>query len=554
MNAALAADPRADLFTIEHELKLAGGTSRWVSVRGEVIERSGDKARLVEGVLVDIDNEKRRALRLERAYDKLRYHLENTPVATVEWNERFQVLRWSESAEQLFGWTAAEVLGKTPAEWRFVHDDDVATVTAKMAELASGVLKRAFLLNRNYTKDGEVRWTEWYTSVLREGESGELSLLSRALDVTNREKAFEALKQSEGELQGLADAIPHSVWTTLPDGAITFLNRHWSRVTGVSAGDDLTVSWRRSVHPDDLEGLDVTWKAALKAMLQFEGEVRLSTPPGVYRWHLVRCVPVRDEGGRVVRWVGTATDIDDQHRLQSELKKQAMELSHSNQVLQQLAYAAAHDLQEPIRTTSSFAGLLERRCGGQLDANGHEYLRLIQDGNARMASLVKSLLSYAQDSTGPLRVSEVAMERAVSLTVADLRARIEETEAQITWDALPSVLGDEPQLVRLLQNLLVNAIHYRQEGRPPRIEVRVAEQGPFYVFCVRDNGVGIEPEYREQIFGLFKRLHGMSLPGSGIGLASCRQIVERHGGKIWVESVPGEGSSFYFSLPRAPKA
>jgi two-component system, sensor histidine kinase and response regulator len=225
-------------------------------------------------------------------------------------------------------------------------------------------------------------------------------------------------------------------------------------------------------------------------------------------------------------------------------------LTRSNEDLQKFAYLASHDLQEPLRTVSSFATLLERRYAGKLDEGADEMLRHIRQGANRMGSLIQGLLAYAQAGRdSDERWEQVDTESVLKWALNNLENSVAESQARITHDPLPSVRGDEMQLAQLFQNLISNGIKYCCPNRSPEIHLSATAEDGRYRFLVRDNGSGIAPEFHQQVFAPFRRLHGQDVPGTGIGLATCQRIVERHGGRIWVESVPGEGSTFLFTLP-----
>lgn len=230
--------------------------------------------------------------------------------------------------------------------------------------------------------------------------------------------------------------------------------------------------------------------------------------------------------------------------LESHLK-QAQEAAQAAQdELQLFAYATGHDLQEPLRSISGYAQLLQRHYGGNPEAT--EFTTYIVDSANRMTALIRDLLTYSRLPKPQRRT--IALGGLVQWAKMSLDTSIRESEARIVFGDLPEVQVDESQTVQLLQNLFSNAIKYRGAA-PPEIEITAEEGDDGYTISVRDNGIGIDPRFHEQIFGVFKRLHGRDVPGTGIGLALCRKIVEGHGGKIWVESVPSQGSVFKFTLP-----
>lgn len=233
------------------------------------------------------------------------------------------------------------------------------------------------------------------------------------------------------------------------------------------------------------------------------------------------------------------------------LKRVNQELQRSNDDLQQFAFAASHDLQEPLRTVSSFASLLERAAGPKLVDKEREYLKYIVDGSRRMRTLIDDLLSYSQVGHRPDSSQIVDLNVVVPWALENLRDGIATSGAQVSYDSLPSVVGDEAQLAQVFQNVIGNAIKYGRPGINPVVQVSAAPENQHWVIRVADNGIGIEEQYWRAIFGAFKRLHGQEIPGTGIGLALCRKVIEAHGGKIWVDSASGQGSTFYFTLPAA---
>jgi two-component system sensor histidine kinase/response regulator len=241
--------------------------------------------------------------------------------------------------------------------------------------------------------------------------------------------------------------------------------------------------------------------------------------------------------------------------LNAELEKRVhdrtRELSRSNEDLRQFAYAASHDLKEPMRTIASYSQLLAHRFGDVLDDEGREFLGYVVEGVRRMDALLSDLLMYSQHLGAQPPVFQYVDAEAVLMAVLmNLQASIKENDAKVSHDALPSeVTSDFAQLSLVFQNLISNAIKYRR-GEPPEIRLWAEDGDEEWVFHVRDNGLGIEPSFLDQIFRPFKRLHGHEFPGTGMGLAISKKIVERHGGRIWVESEPGQGSTFSFSIPK----
>jgi len=248
-------------------------------------------------------------------------------------------------------------------------------------------------------------------------------------------------------------------------------------------------------------------------------------------------------------------DITERKRVERELKqaealKQAVEaLELSNKDLEQFAYVASHDLQEPLRMVSSFTQLLAKRYQGKLDKDADDFIDYIVAGAKRMQTLINDLLTYSRVDTRGESFKPMDSEATFSQATANLKVAIEEAEAVITHDPLPPLIADNSQIVQLFQNLLGNAIKFHGK-EPPRIHVSARQENNEWVFSFRDNGIGIAPEYFDRVFVIFQRLHSREeYPGTGTGLAICKRIVERHGGRIWVESEINKGSTFYFAIP-----
>ncbi len=236
------------------------------------------------------------------------------------------------------------------------------------------------------------------------------------------------------------------------------------------------------------------------------------------------------------------------HKAEEKLKQTLAELAHSNAELEQFAYIASHDLQEPLRMISSFTQLLARRYKGRLDKDADEFIGYIVDGTIRMQRMVEDLLAYSRVGTRGKPFEPTNCEAVFDQAVTNLKAIIEENGAVVTHDALPTVIADVSQLIQLFQNLIGNAIKFRRE-EPPQVHISAQRKGNEWIFSVQDNGIGIAPEFMEHIFKMFQREYSAEYPGTGVGLAICKKIVERHGGRIWVESEKGKGSTFYFTIP-----
>jgi light-regulated signal transduction histidine kinase (bacteriophytochrome) len=244
-----------------------------------------------------------------------------------------------------------------------------------------------------------------------------------------------------------------------------------------------------------------------------------------------------------------SVELDERRRAELKLAQYTGDLTRSNAELEQFAYVASHDLQEPLRMVASFTQLLARRYQGKLDQNADEFIGFAVDGANRMQQLINDLLAYSRVGTRGKPLAPTDLTEVLGHARANLHEAIKESGALVTNDPLPMVMGDEVQLTQLFQNLLANAIKF-QGQKTPLIHVSAQTDEHGWRLAVKDNGIGIAPEHQERIFAIFQRLHGrQEYPGTGIGLALCKKIVERHGGRIWLQSEPGKGAIFYFNLP-----
>ncbi|WP_231038805.1 ATP-binding protein, partial [Nitratidesulfovibrio oxamicus] len=337
-------------------------------------------------------------------------------------------------------------------------------------------------------------------------------------------------------------------------GALRRVNPAWVRLFGFVPEEVTGHPFLDFVHPDDMEAsrpLLVGGMNALAGAAATPVENRFRRRDGVYRWLAWASVVLPEEG--VVYLSGR--DVTQRKEAELHLERQAEELRRSNAELEQFAYIASHDLQEPLRKIASFLDLLAKRYVGRLDSDADEFIGFAVDAARRMKDMIEDLLAYSRVSTQGREFEDTDMEKVVNTVLSDLGLLLEEAGATVERGPLPMIRADRVQMEQLLRNLLGNAVKYRSET-PPNISIGAeravgdGQPGGAWVFHVRDNGIGMKPEHFERIFRVFQRLHGPGrYPGTGIGLAVCKKIVERHGGTIEVESAPGRGSTFRFVIP-----
>ncbi len=373
-----------------------------------------------------------------------------------------------------------------------------------------------------------------------------IGMLSIAEEITAR-KEREAFRDRQ---MAILEATSDFIGFALPDGTPQYLNKAGRRMLGLEPDTDVTEMKSSEMHPEWVNRLLV--ERAFPAAIQdgiWTGEAAFLHRDGHEIPVSMVLLAHESADGQVEYFSTISRDITDRKRAEEELSRQAQELARSNADLEQFAYLASHDLQEPLRMVASYLQLLQKRYEGKLDADADEFIHYAVDGATRMSKLIHGLLEYSRVCTRDKPFEATDCDEVYDGAVSNLKTAMEESRADVTHDPLPTIVADPVQLVSLFQNLIANGIKFRGKDRP-KLHVSAHEDGGVWKFSVRDNGIGIKREYAKRIFVIFQRLHGREeYPGTGVGLAICKKIVERHGGKIWMESKPGEGSIFYFTLP-----
>jgi PAS domain S-box-containing protein len=357
----------------------------------------------------------------------------------------------------------------------------------------------------------------------------------------DREEALREAETARERFRFLAESMPQKIFTAKPNGDVDYFNLQWKEFTGLPSSEIEGWGWTRIIHPDCLQDNLLAWRRAVASGDPFTFQHRIRRFDGAYRWHLSRALAMRDTAGNISMWIASSTDIHEQKEKEDELRR-------LNDDLQQFAYSASHDLQEPIRNVAIYSEVVATEYEHLLDAEGRQYLGFLVEGGRRLATLINDLLAYTRAGVVDSKLTEVDSATVLQHTLSSLAEAVRETDAVITYDALPKVHVGEAHLQQVFQNLLSNALKYRIEV--PRIHVSAVNLGAAWRFSIQDNGIGIDPQYKEKIFGVFKRLHrDQKYAGTGIGLAICHKVVERYGGRIWVESESGRGATFFFTIP-----
>ncbi len=502
---------------------------------------------VVVGAFVSVhrDSSRRRAVEeeLRESEEKYRMLLDGVrDYAIFMIDPKGLVLSWNAGAEKTKGYPAGEILGRNfacffpPEDVQRGWPEELLRMTA-----ASGRHEEQAIRMR---RDGSQFLAHVTLAALhdREGKLRGFSEISRDLS---------ASKESEARYRGLLEAAPDAMVVVNTGGEIVLLNVQAEKQFGYRRDELLGQPVKRLIPEGFAERLiaDGTRTAAEALAQQIGTGIELSGRRKDGTEFPIEIMLSPREGAEGILVTAAIRDISRRKEAEAQLLQKVDELKRSNEELGQFAYIASHDLQEPLRMVASYTQLLSKRYKGKLDSDADEFIAFAVDGASRMQRLIQDLLTYSRVGTKGKDLVETASERALEQALVNLRGAIEEKGAVVTHDALPNVLADETQLVQLFQNLVGNAIKYQGPG-VPRVHVSAVRNGDQkWMFSVRDNGLGIDPQYFDRIFGMFQRLHKREeFAGTGIGLAICKKIAERHGSSITVESQPGQGSTFRFSL------
>ena len=537
----------------EYRFRRSDGRYAEVLDRGSVVRNSDGKAVRMIGSMLNLTAQKLVERDLRTSEATLGALLDSLPVGVVIADAHGALVRDNAAAREIWGEPPVvrnmDDFDKWVGYWPESGDRVQKHEWAMSRALMHGDLIKGELVEVQAFDRPARRAILNNAAPVRDGEGRRIGGVVACMDVTEHLNAQKALRQSESQFRQAAESMPQLVWITDANGSHEWFNQRWYEYTGSATEESAGDGWAQFFHPDDVARAVPVWRHSVSTGELYDIEYRCRRYDGAYRWFIGRALPIRDESGKIVRWFGTCTDIDDQKRTEAELRR-------ANQDLERFAFSASHDLKEPLRNMKIFSELLVRRYEPVLDPQGRQFLGYIVEGAQRMNDLVAALLSYTQAGLVASRHPEPVNANAVLARVLDdLHTRIEETAARLTYGRLPVVSIDPVHLQQLFLNLIGNALKYRQEDQVPRVHLSARQGQGVWQFSVQDNGIGIHPDYHQKVFGIFTRLHKRGeYGGTGIGLALCQKIVEIYGGSIAVESRPGEGSTFTFTIPMGAAA
>jgi PAS domain S-box-containing protein len=488
----------------------------------------------------DITAQRRAKKESERRHKLWDALMENTPDLVYFKDENHRMIIASQAYAEIFDVAPQELIGKTAVDL-WPEGEEILADERKVLGGEPIIRKE----RRVTIPAGESRWYLLTKIPVYEGDEI-VGFFAMDKDITERKQAEDQLAFQSM----LLDTIYDRVTATDLSGRITYVNQAECEMFGKTA-EELIGQHVEQYGEDPKRG--ATQQEIIETTLsegRWRGEVVNIGKGGREIVLDSRTQLVYNEQGNPIGMVGISTDITARKQMEETLERYAADLERSNEELQQFAYIVSHDLQAPLRAVTGYLNLLKKRYRERLDDKAQKYINSAMSGAERMKEMIRALLNLSRVKTRGEELTSTSAETVLKHVLDDLAPMIEESDAEVTHDPLPTVMADEAQLAQVFQNLIANGIKFRREGVRPRVHITARREGDEWVFVVEDNGIGIDPGQTDRIFQIFQRLHTREeYPGTGIGLALCRRIVERHGGRIWVESEVGTGSRFYFTLP-----
>lgn len=453
----------------------------------------------------------------------------------------FQIInpRW----ERVLGYTKDELLKKRFTD--FIHPDDIPATLKEMEKLKTGAQTINFI-NRYCKKDGTYLWFDWIsTSDIATGK-----IFAVARDITSRINIERELESSETKFRKIVEEVYDGVYTCDAKGIFTFVNSGCTKITEYSEKELIGKHFLDLIVPDHHQEAAAFYqdqfnKRTSETLFSFP----IITKTGKKKW-VEQTVSLLSEKNWVTGFQCIVRDVTERVIAEIKLTEKSEKLKRSNEELEQFAYVTTHDLQEPLRTIANYVELFNKKYVNQVDSDADKYIKFIMNATETMQILIKELLDFSRIGKKPV-FEPVNCNEIINSIINEMQVAIKESNAKINISELPILKGNNTELRQLFRNLFSNALKFRKKGRVPEISISCEESSDEYVFAFKDNGIGIESQYLDRIFIIFQRLHNATeYSGTGIGLATCKKIVEMRGGKMWVESKPDEGSTFYFSMPK----
>jgi len=550
-----------DSVRVEKRYLRKDGSIVWVSFTMVVERDAAGKPQYEIAFFDDITARKQAEAALRESEERFRSVVDSANDGILVYDKQLNVIAGNLAAERILGLPLANIIGAAGftsllpcvhADGSPVLPDERPTrLTVKSGKPLTGQIVGI------YRADGSMNWVSVNTGFLRRpGDTDWYGVVSTIGDITKQRHAELALSASEALYRQTFELATAGIAHVDLSGRFMKVNRRLCEILGYGEQELIGRPVKEISHPEDRNLTDsqrMRVRSGEKPSVRFEK--RYIRKSGAIVWVDLSVALACDASGVPQYEIALFDDITERKKAEAALREAHEELKRSNAELEQFAYVASHDLQEPLCMVSSYTQLLMRRYGDKLDGDAKDFTAFIVDGATRMKQLIEDLLAYSRVGTRDKNFKPVDAESSLKRALTNLRAAIQDSGATVTQDKLPTIPCDEVQLAQLFQNLIGNALKFRKPDVAPAVHVGAAEQGAEWEFMVRDNGIGIEPQYFERIFMVFQRLHDKGeYPGTGIGLAIVKKVVERHGGRIWVQSQPGAGTTFHFTMPKERKA
>ncbi len=549
----LLCESKIDKFEQEKRYIRKDGEIVWVHIHVSTVKNPLDEPVYYLARIEDITERKKMQMALRESEERFRLIFDQSPIGDVIVDLNYHTLRVNNAFSKMLGYSKEELLSMEFSE--YTHPEDLDENLQQLQYMREGKIDNFELEKRYICKNGEIVWARIHVTIVKNPSDEPIYILTRIEDITKRKHIQLALQISEDKYRTLYETMSQGVIHQDSKGRILSVNPAAERIMGLN---HYTMQGEsnyhcKAVHEDGTDFPDETHPSmiALKTGKEVRNVIMgvFNPQKKSYSWINVNATPLFKPGDKKpYQAYITLEDITETIKAQKLLNETLIELKRSNSELEQFAYVASHDLQEPLRMVASFTQLLEKQYKDKLDETASEYINYAVDGAKRMQVLINDLLAYSRVTANHENFIEVDCEELIEEVILNLEIVIDEKKVIITRDPLPIISSDRLQMLQLFQNLIGNAIKYND--KKPHIHLSAEKDDDNWIFGVSDNGIGIDPEHYELVFQVFKRLHGKEeYAGTGIGLAICQKIVERHGGRIWIESELGKGSTFYFTIP-----
>lgn len=562
-------------FYTEYRLRRHDGEYRWVSNNGVPRFTADGAFEGFIGACMDIHDRMLFEEKLKESESRLRIAAMSSELGTWDYNPVTDLLVFDNASRELFG-IDGNAYVSMDLFFEKMHPDDREYTRHKIARTLNPDIADTYDAEYRVIglPDDEIRWVHAKGKAFFDENNQPRLFAGTVLDITEKRLALEELQESEQKFRLLADSMPQFIWTGDNEGNLNYFNKAVYKYSGFTPAQVLAGGWLEIVHPDDRQANIEKWLHSVKTGGHFLFEHRFRRYDGEYRWQISRAIPQKDADGNIQMWVGSSTDIHDRKlftdELESKVRQRTAELHtlnenlvKSNAELAQFAYVASHDLQEPLRKIQTFATRLLDFENHNLSDKGKDYFARMQSAAKRMQQLIVDLLSYSRANTAEKHTEKTNLNSILQTVTEQLRDTIDQKQASIESEELPTFNVITYQLEQLFTNIIGNALKFSRAGVPPVIKINsrfvpgselhivASDAAATYAHIrIADNGIGFEPQFSERIFQVFQRLHGREeYAGTGIGLAICKKIVENHHGFINAEGVVGEGAVFNIYLP-----